>query len=250
VFVRDRDGFTGAEVTSQVWCCVICLLKMKSFCKRNSLLQTMNGTAHSAILTTFFPLIFSSPIHLNFSSHIPRPEPPNMFSKRSDIGTSPPTNSDFSWHNAHTFWIIITVAFSLLVLHILYKVTKTIRQQRRAQITEVHQLTVQSSHIFDEVVAAETARRVRGLQVPLRAMTRRSSDVSALPRYEKVGEDAKCEEGLEVEKRGRYTYVVQQLPGRIQGGVNQSSHLEGGDDVDAETIAIDDDVLAPVYHIL
>jgi hypothetical protein len=172
-----------------------------------------------------------------------------MLSKKSDIGTDPHTGSDFSWHNAQTFWIIIIIAFSILILHILYKLTKSIRQRRRARIAEIQQLTVQRSHLFEEdVVVAETARRVRGLQVPSRALTRRSSDVSALPRYEKFSEDPRCDEYVEVEKRGKYTYVVQPWGGRRENTVNQSSQWEGGYDADA--VAVGNDMLVPIYHRL
>jgi hypothetical protein len=135
------------------------------------------------------------------------------------------------------------IAFAIFIFHILYKVSKAIRHRRRVHVSEAHQLT---ERLMEEEIAAETTRRIRGLQVPSRACTRRrSSDVSVLPRYEQHGEDVKGDEDMEVEKRGRYTYPVR-WPERRDNVVNASKHWKSGYDDDA--VAIDDDVLSPTYH--
>jgi hypothetical protein len=171
-----------------------------------------------------------------------------MPSKRSDIGSDPHegSGSDFSWHNAQTFWIIMIIAFTIFILHITYKLTKAIRR-RRLLTSEVHQLEERRIH---GEIAAETTLRIRGLQVPSRARTRRrrsSSDVSVLPRYEQHGQDMEGDEDMEVEKRGRYTYPVGRWP-KPRGIVNASVNVKGRYHEDA--IVLDEDALSPDYHRL
>ena len=54
---------------------------------------------------------------------------------------------------------------------------------------------------------------------PLRAVMRQESDVSVLPRYEWFDQGVKCGEGVELEKRGRYMYVLGDVRrARVKGG--------------------------------
>jgi hypothetical protein len=146
--------------------------------------------------------------------------------------------SDFSWHNAKTFWIIMIITAVILLLHILYKLTKTIHRDRHTQILELEE---REPHIEEEID--------HGLQRPRRAMMRRntrSSEVSALPRYEEFNEDVKCWEDMEVERRGKYTYAVTRSWPRPRGTANGSVNVRARYDEDA--VAINNDALSPAYQ--
>jgi hypothetical protein len=145
--------------------------------------------------------------------------------------------SDFTWHNAKAFWIIMIIAAAILLLHTMYKLTINIRRNNEPQALELED----REHIGEEIN--------HGIRRPRRAMVRRntrSSDVSALPRYEEFNEDVKCGEDMQVEKRGRYSYAVSGSWPRprdaVDGGVNVKQNR------DEDALATDHDTLAPPYR--
>jgi hypothetical protein len=111
---------------------------------------------------------------------------------------------DFSWANAKALWVIVILIAGVFILHAIYKISMKIHQ-RRVQRAEQHE--------FTGLVSESTAGRQEGdaasLQRPSRVLlTRRSSEVSVLPRYERFNEGEPCDEDAKVEKRGKYTYVL------------------------------------------
>ena len=85
------------------------------------------------------------------------------------------------------------------------------------------------------------------LQEPRRAFIRRDtcgSEISALPRYERHGEDAKCAVDMEMEKRGKYTYVLDKPLVNSNGSVNWKERH------DEDAVTTSEDTLPPVYHSL
>jgi hypothetical protein len=112
---------------------------------------------------------------------------------------------DFSWANAKPLWVIVILVASLFFLHIIYKISMKIHQ-RRVQRAEQHEL---AGLVPESTTCGQEGGATR-LQRPSRALLtrRRSSEVSALPRYERFDEGEPCDEDAEVEKRGKYTYVL------------------------------------------
>ena len=118
--------------------------------------------------------------------------------------------SDFTWPNAKALWVMVIIAAGLIVLRIIYKICMK-RHERRAQRADEHEFAdlVQGS---TRVGLGDGAIR---LQRPSRAVTRRISEVSALPRYEQFDEGELCDEDARIEKRGRYSYVLgERWPGK------------------------------------
>lgn len=99
-------------------------------------------------------------------------------------------------------WVIVIIIASFILLRIIYKIIGRIlrRQYERDQEHELVELVQAASRRELEINTA-------GIQRPSRALTRRNSEVSALPRY---GSDQGelCDEYVEVAKRGKYSYVV------------------------------------------
>jgi hypothetical protein len=109
---------------------------------------------------------------------------------------------DFSWENAKVLWVIVIIIASLILLRIIYKIIGKIlrRQYERDQEHGLVELVQATSR-------AELENNRAEIQRPSRVLTRRSSEISALPRY---GSDQGelCDEYVEVAKRGKYSYVV------------------------------------------
>ena len=108
----------------------------------------------------------------------------------------------FSWENAKVLWVIVIIIASLILLRIIYKIIGKIlrRQYERDQEHGLVELVQATSR-------AELENNRAEIQRPSRVLTRRSSEISALPRY---GSDQGelCDEYVEVAKRGKYSYVV------------------------------------------
>ncbi|KAH6868605.1 hypothetical protein BKA58DRAFT_318221 [Alternaria rosae] len=131
--------------------------------------------------------------------------------------TTPDSNydasaSDFTWPNAKALWLMIIIGAGLIVLCIIYKVCIKVHQRRVQRASE---------HEFADLIQGSTRVELEGgairSQSPSRAVTRRSSEVSALPRYERFDEEEVCDKDARIEKRGRYSYVLgEQWPGKRQ----------------------------------
>ncbi|EOA87722.1 uncharacterized protein SETTUDRAFT_39191 [Exserohilum turcica Et28A] len=140
--------------------------------------------------------------------------------------------ADFSWETAKTFWIILIIAAIISLLHVVYKIDKSRRYKMHAP--DVRLVSVATGRAaaaaavtanvepVESVAGDEEEEEQDGLQRPGRAvvrMTRSSSDVSNLPRYERFDEGAACGEHVKVERRVRYTYVLGQAwPGGVRRG--------------------------------
>ena len=129
--------------------------------------------------------------------------------------TTPDSNydasaSDFTWPNAKALWVMVIIGAGLIFLRIIYKFCMKMHQRRVQRDGE---------HEFADLVQGSTRIELEGdairLQRPSRAVTRRSSEVSALPRYERFDEGELCDEDARIEKRGRYSYVLgERWPGK------------------------------------
>lgn len=120
------------------------------------------------------------------------------------------SSPDFTWPNAKALWVMIIIGAGLIVLCIIYKVCMKVHQRRvqRAGPHEFADLILRSTRVGLEGGAIR-------LQRPSRAVTRRSSEVSVLPRYERFDEGEVCDKDARIEKRGRYSYVLgERWPGK------------------------------------
>ena len=124
------------------------------------------------------------------------------------------SSSDLSWPNEKPLWITLILALTLLGLHIIYKLTRCTQRRRHSTSTirpqpqhddfvTSTQTPVDAFTRFEEVDAGDGE-----VTRPLRTVMRHESDVSVLPRYERFDEGVMCGEGAELEKRGRYMYML------------------------------------------
>lgn len=97
---------------------------------------------------------------------------------------------------------MIIIGASLILLRIIYKIIQR-ALSRRYQRDQEYELV----ELFQESTRVELECGGVTVQRPPRALTRRSSEVSALPRYG-VDQGELCDEYVEVEKMGKYSYVV------------------------------------------
>jgi hypothetical protein len=134
--------------------------------------------------------------------------PATMTTPDGNYDASP---GDFTWSNAKVLWTLLIIGASVILLRILYKICLKVRE-RRGHGNDEHELA--------GFIHGSTRQGLEGggirLQRPSRALTtRRSSEVSALPRYERFDEGEPCSEDAELEKRGRYSYVLgERWPGK------------------------------------
>ena len=132
--------------------------------------------------------------------------PSSMQSEQQE--SDPDNGPDFSWRSTKIFWIVIIVAGVVLMLHLLYKTGKRERYKRPIRTTPGLRFGTRPTE------ATGDRQPECGLQRPWRAMTRRcsvrssSSEMSVLPRYEPFAEGEVRAQDVQVEKRGRYTYVL------------------------------------------
>ena len=170
------------------------------------------ATLHYFIVSSFWPFSFISS-QVEYEKVMFPPSSMQSEQQNSDFQDEP----DFSWTSAKSFWIVMIVASVVVLLHILYKAGKRHRYKR--QIRTAPSFSLRSGRL---IRISQDRRQDCAVQRPLRVMTRRcsggsnsSSKVSILPRYEQFAEGEACGQHVQIEKRGRYTYVLgQQWPGQ------------------------------------
>lgn len=109
---------------------------------------------------------------------------------------------DFSWAKASALWVIVIIIASLILLRIIYNIIGRIlkRQYKRNREHELVELVQQRTRL-------QLSGNDAGIQRPAQALTRRSSEVSVLPRYG-TEQGGLCDQYVEVKKKGKYSYVV------------------------------------------
>ena len=154
-------------------------------------------TNHSSLRTLFgFPCF---PYVIYHSSHSVYHPFEAMTSESSSYSASA---KDFSWAKASALWVIVIIIASLILLRIIYNVIGGIlkRQHERNREHELVELVQQRTRL-------QLSGNDAGIQRPAQALTRRSSEVSVLPRYG-TEQGGLCDQSVEVKKKGRYSYVV------------------------------------------
>jgi hypothetical protein len=122
----------------------------------------------------------------------------------SESDTDSPSDEarEWSWEKAEFLYVFIILVASLVLINITYKIVGTILGRRHGRNQEHGLVELAQTALRGEL---EVTRA--DIQRPLRALTRSSSEVSVLPRYG-LDQGELCDRHVEVEKRGKYSYVV------------------------------------------